>query len=105
MIGAAERRPSRTERHRDGRPRMSDEQSAVLVVPLAPADRGNGLAMRAGMLLEAMSARGPVDLVVVPVAGAADDLAWARERARTVLVGAPMTADAARGHMIAQLAD
>jgi polysaccharide biosynthesis protein PslH len=84
---------------------MSDEESAVLVVPLAPADRGNGLAMRAGMLLDAMSARGPVDLVVLPVAGAADDLAWARHRARTVLVGAPMTADAARGHMIAQLAD
>jgi glycosyltransferase involved in cell wall biosynthesis len=98
-------RPSRAERHRDGRQRMSGDQSAVLVVPLAPSDGGNGLAMRAGMLLDAMAARGPVDLVVVPVAGAADDLAWARERARTVLVEAPMTADAARGHMIAQLAD
>ncbi len=45
------------------------DRAAVLVVPVAPAPDGNGLAMRAGMLLEAMAAAGPVDVVIVPVSG------------------------------------
>jgi glycosyltransferase involved in cell wall biosynthesis len=47
---------------------MSDR--AVLVVPVMPAAGGNGLAMRAGLLLEGLSGTFAVDLVVIPVFGA-----------------------------------
>ncbi len=78
---------------------MSD-RSAVLVVPLAPAPDGNGLAMRAGLLLDAMAAAGPVDLVIAPVSGAAAPLEWAATRSRRVAVIEP-DSDA----VVAQLGD
>jgi polysaccharide biosynthesis protein PslH len=77
----------------------------VLLVPLAPAHTGNGLAMRAGLLLEALAVAGPVDLVVVPVSGPAVPLDWARALARSVTVIDPPTGVAARRALTEQLGD
>ncbi len=52
--------------------RMSAERSVVIVVPITPADSGNGLAMRAGMLLDALAPVADVHVVIVPVSGPAD---------------------------------
>jgi glycosyltransferase involved in cell wall biosynthesis len=41
----------------------------LFISPIEPATGGNGLAMRAGMFLEAMASVGIVDLAVLPVAG------------------------------------
>jgi polysaccharide biosynthesis protein PslH len=77
----------------------------VVVVPLPPAGTGNGLAMRAGMLVDAMAAVADVHLVVVPVSGPADDCSWAAARARSVTVVDPITPANARDHTTRQLAD
>jgi glycosyltransferase involved in cell wall biosynthesis len=61
--------------------------------------------MRSGMLLEALAVAGPVDLVVIPVSGPAEPLAWARAFARRVVIIEPPAGDAARDHVTAQLAD
>lgn len=84
---------------------MDDEPTVVLVVPIAPAPTGNGLAMRAGMLLDALAPAAAVHVVIVPVAGSADDLAWASERARSVTVVHPIRTGTARDHTTRQLAD
>jgi glycosyltransferase involved in cell wall biosynthesis len=81
------------------------DRGVVLVVPLVPAPGGNGLAMRAGMLLEALAGRCDVDLVIVPVSGAVDDMAWAARLARSVTVLSPVGGAQARVHVTAQLAD
>jgi glycosyltransferase involved in cell wall biosynthesis len=77
----------------------------VLVVPLAPRRGDNGLAMRAGMLLEALAARWPVELVIVPVSGPPSTDSWAEGLARAVTVVAPVAAATARSHLTRQLAD
>jgi len=84
---------------------VTEIRRVVLVVPIAPAASGNGLAMRAGMLLETLAEEVIVDVVVVPVSGPADDLVWARKLARTVHVIPPVPAERAREHVTAQLAD
>ncbi len=78
--------------------------STVLVVPLAPAPTGNGLAMRAGLLLEALAGAGPVDVVVVPVSGPATGGEWLSARARQVLVVEP-DPPPTRADVVAQLSD
>ena len=77
----------------------------VLVTPITPADRGNGLAMRAGMFLEALAAATTVDVVIVPVAGAATTDEWARERARRVTTVEPVREGDADRHVVLQMAD
>ena len=73
----------------DGRP------AALFIAPIMPSDRGNGLAMRTGFLLDAYAKRFAIDLAVVSVAGGTRELtpfAKARTRRATVLVaGAPDT--------------
>ena len=62
---------------------------ALLISPVMPADTGNGLAMRAGVSLEALAADHEVVLLVLPIAGAADPShlpAWAARHAARVLV-------------------
>jgi len=81
------------------------DPGVVLVVPLVPATGGNGLAMRAGMLLEALASHCGVDLFVVPVSGAAEDSAWAGGLARSLTLVAPVSGGAARSHLTRQLAD
>jgi glycosyltransferase involved in cell wall biosynthesis len=42
---------------------------SLVIAPVLPADSGNGLAMRAGMFVEALHQLGEVDVLVLPVAG------------------------------------
>jgi glycosyltransferase involved in cell wall biosynthesis len=78
----------------------------VLVVPVVPALGGNGLAMRAGMVLEALAEHCEVDLVVVPVSGPLAGTAWASSLARSLVVVEPVSDPAtAREHLTRQLAD
>ena len=81
------------------------QPDVVFVAPIVPAPTGNGLAMRAGMLLEALAPVAAVHLVVVPVSGAPADRSWAAERARSITVVQPVAPDAARDHVTMQLAD
>jgi glycosyltransferase involved in cell wall biosynthesis len=63
---------------------VTGRPSALLVAPVMPASAGNGLAMRAGLLLDALAADHAVSLLVVPVAdpGAGGELpAFVRRRA------------------------
>ena len=43
---------------------------ALLVAPILPAAARNGLAMRVGLLLEALAADHEVTFLLVPIAGA-----------------------------------
>ena len=81
------------------------DPGVVLVVPLVPAAGDNGLAMRAGMLLEALASRWRVDLVIVPVSGPVEDTTWARGLARSLTLLAPVSGATARSHLTRQLAD
>jgi glycosyltransferase involved in cell wall biosynthesis len=80
------------------------DRASVLVVPLAPAATGNGLAMRAGMVLEALAGAGAVDVVIVPVSGGATGREWLAERARRVVVVEP-DVPRDRTDVVARLAD
>jgi glycosyltransferase involved in cell wall biosynthesis len=79
--------------------------SVVLLAPIAPATTGNGLAMRAGMLVTALAPAADVHVVVVPVSGSTADHAWVTARASSVAVVEPATGSAARDHTTRQLAD
>jgi polysaccharide biosynthesis protein PslH len=70
--------------------------TVVLVTPIAPACHSNGLAMRAGMLVDALRTAGRLDVVLVPIAGPPSPDA---------LVVSPVAASDADGHVVAQLAD
>lgn len=48
---------------------MSTARSLLFISPVMPAATGNGLAMRAGVFLDALSADHEVSLLVVPVSG------------------------------------
>lgn len=84
---------------------MIAAQTVVFLVPITPADGGNGLAMRAGMLLDALASHAAVHVVVVPVSGPRDEPSWAESRARSVAVVQPVTAGSAKEHLTRQLAD
>jgi glycosyltransferase involved in cell wall biosynthesis len=58
----------------------------LLLAPVMPSDRGNGLAMRAGFFLDAYARIANVDLIVVPVAGSLQFSAFALSRARSIKV-------------------
>ena len=81
-----------------------DSRVVVLVVPLAPAPDGNGLAMRAGMWLEALAPHARVHVVVVPVAGPAAPLDWTAARAARAEVVEPEWEPSIE-RVLAQLAD
>ena len=78
---------------------------AVFLAPIVPGATGNGLAMRAGMLLEALASEVAVHVVVVPVSGPADDCSWASARAASVSIVDPVSAATARDNLTRQLAD
>jgi glycosyltransferase involved in cell wall biosynthesis len=78
--------------------------SVVLVVPTAPAPDGNGLAMRAGMWLDALAAHVTVHVVVVPVSGPAVPHEWAAARAASVVVVEPEWSSSPE-RVVAQLGD
>jgi polysaccharide biosynthesis protein PslH len=54
----------------------------LMLTPVMPSDRGNGLAMRAGFFLDAYSRRFETDLVVAPVAGCAAPSTFVHSRVR-----------------------
>jgi polysaccharide biosynthesis protein PslH len=56
----------------------------LMLVPVMPSDRGNGLAMRAGFFLGAYARHFEVDLVVIYGAGSARPSAFVRSRARRI---------------------
>ena len=89
------------------RPRSGGKRGVVVLVsPIVPALGGNGLAMRAGMVLEALAGGFDVDLVVVGVSGPLADTGWARATARTLVALEPVAdAAGAREHLTRQLAD
>ena len=58
----------------------------LMLAPVMPSDRGNGLAMRAGFFLDTYARRFVVDLVVAPVAGSAEVSAFVRCRAERIVI-------------------
>jgi glycosyltransferase involved in cell wall biosynthesis len=56
----------------------------LMLTPIMPSDRGNGLAMRAGFFLDAYLRRFEVDLVVAPVAGIKEPSPFVQSRVRRV---------------------
>jgi glycosyltransferase involved in cell wall biosynthesis len=70
-----------------------------------PAETGNGLAMRVGAQLEALSADFEVHVVVVPVAGGGLKTTWAEGRATSVGVVRPGDAAEVRAGLMRLLAD
>ena len=73
----------------------NERPRALFVAPLMPSDRGNGLAMRTGFLLDAYAREFDVDLAVIPVAGGVTEITpyvAARTRRAAVLpLGPPDT--------------
>lgn len=69
---------------------MRQAHRVLFISPVMPAEGGHGLAMRAGMFLEALAAEQEVSVLVVPVAGPADPGAipsWvARQSVRVVVM-------------------
>ena len=60
---------------------------ALFIAPITPNDRGNGLAMRTGFLLDAYAQRFAVDLAVVPVAGGTKNLTpFVAQRVRRAII-------------------
>lgn len=59
----------------------------LFLSPIMPAESGNGLAMRAGLTLEALSARFRVHLIVIPVSGPTVSVSeYVRKHAATIVV-------------------
>jgi glycosyltransferase involved in cell wall biosynthesis len=77
----------------------------VLVTPIVPLPGTNGLAMRAGMWLDALATHAPVHVVVVPVSGPAEPSAWARVGAASCSMVDWVHPDHADRHLLAQLGD
>ena len=72
-----------------------ERPQALFVAPLMPSDRGNGLAMRTGFLLDAYAQEFDVDLAVIPVAGGVTEItpyvAARTRRAAVLSLGPPDT--------------
>jgi len=64
----------------------SSRSELVFLSPIVPAATGNGLAIRAGLQLEALSASFAVHVAVLPVAGGAADTSWAGRLAASLRV-------------------
>ncbi len=52
---------------------MTVKPGLLFITPIAPQLSGNGLAMRAGAMLKALSLEFEVSLLVIPVSGNPDD--------------------------------
>lgn len=79
---------------------------ALFLTPILPAPGGNGLAMRAGVLLEALARDHRVLLWVVPLASGGSDLTpgpWIRRLAKQVVVTMPE--EEPRWRLISRLKD
>lgn len=65
---------------------MRAKRSLLYLAPVMPAPAGNGLAMRAGLILDALAREFAVHLLVVPLFGAEPISRFAQERAARVVV-------------------
>ena len=65
---------------------MTRRQTLLFVSPIRPARTGNGLAMRAGLFLEALSRDYHVTLLIIPVAGILNDPSCFAEKYATRIV-------------------
>jgi polysaccharide biosynthesis protein PslH len=76
-------------------PASNGRPAALFIAPIMPSDGGNGLAMRAGFLLDGYAKRFALDLAVVPIAGGTTELgpfvARRTRRAIVLPVAAPDT--------------
>jgi hypothetical protein len=72
-------------------------QRVLYVTPVMPQPDGNGLAMRAGLILEALARRFEVHLYVVPVAGGCEDFSGFARR-HTASIGVLPLADCLDTH-------
>jgi glycosyltransferase involved in cell wall biosynthesis len=63
---------------------VSSRGRLLMISPVMPLDRGNGLAMRAAFFLDAYARRFEVDLVVAPIAGTAEVSTYAKSRAARI---------------------
>jgi polysaccharide biosynthesis protein PslH len=83
-------------------------RGVLFISPVMPGETGHGLAMRAGMCLEALARSHDVSLLVVPVAGSADPDAvppWVARRVSRVVVLPPDIRSDTHYELIARLAD
>jgi glycosyltransferase involved in cell wall biosynthesis len=67
-------------------PNRAKRDRLLLLAPVMPSDRGNGVAMRAGFFLDAYSSRFDVDLVVAPVAGSLESSRFVRSRVQRLAI-------------------
>ncbi len=65
---------------------MTQKPSLLFLAPVMPAPTGNGLAMRAGLILDALARNFSVHLLVVPLFGAERISRFAKERAARTMV-------------------
>ena len=65
---------------------MTHKPSLLFLAPVMPAPTGNGLAMRAGLILDALARNFSVHLLVVPLFGAERISRFAKERAARAMV-------------------
>ncbi len=69
---------------------MARQRSLLFVTPIRPALAGNGLAMRAGLFLEALAKDHQVTLLIIPVAGTLSDQSGFAERHAHQIVSADL---------------
>ena len=74
-----------------------NQRKVLLLTPIMPAETGNGLAMRAGVQLRALSDLCDVHVVVVPVAGGSADTSWPERHGASVSVVLPDADDVRAG--------
>jgi glycosyltransferase involved in cell wall biosynthesis len=87
---------------------MGQARRVLFISPVMPGNTGHGIAMRAGMCLDALARAHEVALLVVPVAGPADPEAvprWVTQRASTVVVLPPDIRSDTHYALIARVVD
>jgi glycosyltransferase involved in cell wall biosynthesis len=83
----------------------AERERVLFLAPIAPSDRGNGLAMRCGFLLDAYARRFAVDLALIPVASRNHELNdFIAARVRRAQVFAPAAPDS-HFALVGRLAD
>jgi polysaccharide biosynthesis protein PslH len=83
----------------------AEKERLLFIAPIAPSDRGNGLAMRCGFLLDTYARSFAIDLALIPVASSSDQLNdFIGARVRRAQVFRPAGPDSHFG-LIERLAD
>jgi polysaccharide biosynthesis protein PslH len=86
-------------------PVSNGRPAGLFIAPIMPSDRGNGLAMRTGFLLDVYAKRFAIDLAVVPLAGGTRELGpFVAQRTRRAIV-LPVAAPDTHFTLISAIAD